>query len=133
MPADPVRVVLKFERLINSHDAEAIAGLLTEGSVFIDSLGASVRGRDRLRMAWEGYFRMVPDYGISHEEIFSQGEAVAMFGSACGTFSRDGEIRKENFWKTTAAWRAIVRDEKIALWQVFADNEPIRAIMRSNT
>lgn len=132
MPADPVRVVLKFEQLINSHDAGAIAGLLAEDSVFIDSLGASVRGRDRLRVAWEGYFRIVPDYVIAHEEIFSHGEAVAIFGSACGTFSRDGEIRKENSWKTTAAWRAIVKDEKIAMWQVFADNEPIRAIMRCN-
>jgi len=25
----------------------------------------------------------------------------------------------------------LVRDGKIALWQVFTDNEPIRAIMRS--
>lgn len=133
MPADPVHVVLKFEQLINSHDSAAIAGLLAADSVFIDSLGASVRGRDRLRASWEGYFRMVPDYAISHEEIFSHGETVALFGSACGTFSRDSEIRKENFWKTTAAWRAIVKGEKIALWQVFTDNEPIRAVMRSNT
>ena len=28
------------------------------------------------------------------------------------------------------AWRAVVKDNKIAVWQVFADNEPIRAIMR---
>jgi hypothetical protein len=27
-------------------------------------------------------------------------------------------------------WRAVVKDNKIALWQVYADNEPIRAIMR---
>jgi hypothetical protein len=55
---------------------------------------------------------------------------VAVFGSAQGTFSKDGQIRKEDFWKTPAAWLAMVKDGKIALWQVFADNEPIRAIMR---
>ena len=55
---------------------------------------------------------------------------MAVFGSAEGTFSKDGKLRKEDFWKTPAAWRAVVKDGKIALWQVFTDNEPIRAIMR---
>ena len=130
MPADPVDVVLKFEQQINSRNPAAIAGLLTADSVFVDSLGARVQGLEKLRAAWEGYFQMVPDYTISHEEIFSHGDAVAVFGSAWGTFSPDGQIRTENFWRTTAAWRALVKDGKIALWQVFADNEPIRAIMR---
>ena len=49
--------------------------------------------------------------------------------SARGTFSQDGQIRKENFWQTTAAWRALVKDGKIALWQVFTDNKPIREII----
>lgn len=130
MHADPVDVVLQFEQQINSRNPAAITGLLTADSVFVDSLGARVQGLEKLRAAWEGYFKMVPDYTISHEEIFNHGDAVAVFGSAWGTFSPDGRIRTENFWKTTAAWRALVKDGKIALWQIFADNEPIRAIMR---
>lgn len=76
---------------------------------------------------------MVPDYSISHSEIFADGNTVAVFGSAQGTFVHPkdgGQIKKENSWKSLAAWRAVVKDGKIALWQVFADNEPIRAIMR---
>jgi hypothetical protein len=73
---------------------------------------------------------MVPDYSISHAEIFAEGNTVAMFGSAQGTFAKDGQLRKENYWKTPAAWRAVAKDGKIAVWQVYADNEPIRAIMR---
>ena len=46
------------------------------------------------------------------------------------TLAADGEIKKENFWKMPAAWRAVVRDSKIAVWQVYADNEPARAVMR---
>ena len=130
MSSSPVDVVLEFEQRINSRKPAAIVGLLTPNSVFVDSLGSRVQGLEKLRAAWEGYFKMVPDYSISHEEIFEQGDRVAMFGSARGTFSQDGQIRKENFWTTTAAWRALVRDGKIALWQVFTDNEPIRAIMR---
>ena len=129
-PPNSIEVVLKFEQLINSRSPDAICGLLTEDSVFIDSLGNQMKGLESLRRAWTGYFKMVPDYAISHTEVFSNGDVVAMLGFAQGTFSRDGEIKKDDFWKTPAAWRAVVRDGKIALWQVFADNEPIRAIMR---
>ena len=72
---------------------------------------------------------MVPDYSISHAEIFSNGDTVAVFGIAQGRLAR-GEMNKEDFWKTPASWRAVVKGGKIAVWQVFADNEPIRAIMR---
>jgi len=130
LAANPIEAVLKFEQLINSRNVDAVCGLLTGDSVFIDSLGNRMAGVENLRKAWTGYFKMVPDYSISHAEIFADGETVAIFGSAQGTFSKSGEMKKEDFWKTPAAWRAVVRDGKIALWQVFADNEPIRAIMR---
>jgi len=125
-----MHVVLKFEQLINSRDAVAVCSLLTCDSVFVDSVGNRIEGAAKMRPAWEGYFKMVPDYTISHSEIFANGDTVAVFGSAQGTFSKDGQIKKEDFWKTPAAWRAVVKDGKIALWQVFADNEPIRAITR---
>jgi ketosteroid isomerase-like protein len=128
--ASPIEIVLQFERLINSRSPEAICGLLTEDSALIDSLGNRMAGIESLRKAWAGYFKMVPDYAISHAEIFADGGTVAVFGSAQGTFAKDGHLNKEDFWKTPAAWRAVVREGKIALWQVFADNEPIRAIMR---
>jgi ketosteroid isomerase-like protein len=127
---DAITVVLKFEQLINSRDAAAVCSLLTSDSVFIDSLGNRMEGAAKMRPAWEGYFKMVPDYTISHSEIFGNGDTVAMFGSAQGAFSKDGQIKKDDFWKTPAAWRAIVKGGRIALWQVFADNEPVRAIMR---
>ena len=136
MPNNPVDVVLKFEQLVNSRDAAAICALLTPDSVFIDSLGNRMEnaGAGKLRQAWEGYFKMVPDYSISHSEVFANGDTVAMLGSAQGTFSNPkspGQLnKKEDRWTTPAAWRAVVKDGKIALWQVFADNEPIRAIMR---
>ena len=127
---NPIEVVLQFEQTINSRDPDAICSLITAEGEFIDSLGNCIRGTEKLRAAWTGYFKMVPDYSISHSEIFTQGNTVAVFGSAQGTYSKDGQLRKENFWKTPAAWRAMVKDGKIAEWQVFADNEPIRAIMR---
>ena len=128
--ANPVEVVLQFEQRINSRNAEAICNLMTADAVFVDSLGNQIAGTAKLRQAWDGYFKMVPDYSISHAEIFADGETVAVFGSAQGTFSKGGQLKKEDYWKTPAAWRAVVKDGKIAVWQVYADNEPIRAIMR---
>jgi ketosteroid isomerase-like protein len=127
---NPIQVVLGFEKLINARNPEAICALMTSEGEFIDSLGNRIQGTEKLRAAWVGYFKMVPDYSIFHSEIFAQGNTVAVFGSAQGTFSKDGQLAKENFWRTPAAWRAVVKDGKIALWQVYADNEPIRAIMR---
>jgi len=128
--SNPIQVVLNFEQAINSRNTDSVVALLTPDSAFIDSLGNRMEGAVNLRAAWTGYFQIVPDYVISHSEIFADGDTVAMFGSAQGTFSKGGTLLKENFWKTPAAWRAVVKAGKIAVWQVFADNEPIRAIMR---
>ena len=126
-------MVLEFEKSINARSPEQICELMTADGEFIDSLGNRIQGAENLRTAWEGYFKMVPDYSISHSEIFADGNTVSVFGSAQGTFSKDGRLAKENFWKTPAAWRAVVKGNKIALWQVYADNEPIRAIMRKSS
>ena len=125
-----IETVLKFEQAINSRKVDDVIALVTEDSVFIDSLGNRIEGTSKLRNAWTGYFKMVPDYSISHSEIFANDETVCVFGTAQGTFSKGAELKKEDFWTTPAAWRAVVRKGKISVWQVFADNEPIRAVMR---
>lgn len=130
---NPIQVVLKFEEAINAHNPEAVCALMTSDGVFVDSLDNRIQGTAKLRAAWEGYFKMVPDYSISHAEIFADGNTVAIFGSAQGTFSKDGKLSKQNSWKTPGAWRAVIKEGKIAVWQVYADNEPIRAIMRKST
>lgn len=131
--ANPIEIVLKFEQAINARQPDAICSLMTSDGEFIDSLGNRIQGTEKLRSAWAGYFKMVPDYSISHAEIFANGNTVAVFGSAQGTFSKDGTLAKENSWKAPAAWLAVVKDGKVATWQVYADNEPIRAIMRKHS
>ena len=127
---DPIAVVLAFEEKINAGDVDGVVALMTEDGVFIDSMGAKITGHAKLRQAWTEYLRIVPDYRISHTEIFSQGAVVAMFGEARGTFTQDGLMHKENGWSTPAAWRAVVENGRVRAWQVYADNEPIRQIMR---
>ena len=80
-------------------------------------------------MFWAGYFQLVPDYQISLEEIFENGNVVAALGTAGGTYSPDGKLSKENRWQVPAAWRAEVKDNLLTEWRVFTDNEPIRQMM----
>jgi len=53
-----------------------------------------------------------------------------MLGKARGTYSSDGELKAENRWETPAAWRAVVEGGLVAEWRVYADNEPMRKLMR---
>jgi hypothetical protein len=40
------------------------------------------------------------------------------------------ELKMENRWETPAAWRAVVEGGLVAEWRVYADNEPMRELMR---
>ncbi len=125
----PVETVLQFMNLINQRDVDKLLELMTEDHLFIDSLGRSMQGREKMRAAWRGYYAFCPDYAISHEEIFQQGNVVAVFGSAGGTIAADGKLPPENKWRTPAAWRAVVEGGRVKEWQVYADNKPVYDIM----
>ncbi len=118
-----------FVDRINAHNVDGICELMDENHVFIDGLGRSVTGREAMRNAWQAYFAMVPDYWIRVERMLQQETIVAIFGRVGGTFTRDGLLDTANRWEIPAAWQAIVGDSGVAVWQVFADNEPIRQIM----
>ena len=73
---------------------------------------------------------MVPDYSIAVDESFTNGSVVVMLGMAQGTYAPDDLLRPENRWETQAAFRALIEDGKVAEWRVYADNEPMRQLMR---
>jgi SnoaL-like domain len=105
---NPTEVVLEFLERINQHNVDKLAELMTEDHVFIDSLGNTVNGREKMRHGWRGYYALCPDYWVSHEEIFSEGNRVGIFGAACGTISADGKVPAQNKWRTPTAWLAVV-------------------------
>jgi hypothetical protein len=102
---------------------------MTEDHLFVDSLGHSVSGREAMRQGWRAYYALCPDYRVSHEEIFSSADRVAVFGSAGGTIAAAGKLPPENRWRTPAAWLAIVDGSRIKRWQVYADNKPVYDIL----
>ena len=126
---NPVETVLQFLDRINQRDVDKLAELMTEDHVFIDSLGQAVRGREKMRAGWRGYYAFCPDYWVSHEEILQNGSLVAVFGSAGGTVAAQGKLPPENKWRISAAWLAVVENGLVKEWRVYADNKPVYDIL----
>jgi ketosteroid isomerase-like protein len=123
-------VVLAFVNAINRRDVDMLCRLMTDDHLFVDTGGAQHRGRETMRAGWLGYFSMVPDYKIEVQEVVAEDPVVIIVGTARGTYSNDGNLKPAGRWSTPGAWRAVVNGRQLAVWQVFADNEPIRQIMR---
>jgi ketosteroid isomerase-like protein len=126
-----LQVARDFADKINAHDTQGLIALMSADHVFIDSSGNTVT-RPAIDTGWSAYFAMVPDYWIRIDSAVCEGDVVALFGSAGGTYvPKVGAIKQENRWETPAAWLATVRDGKVSQWRVYCDNEPIREKMRT--
>ena len=125
-------VALAFVARINDRDVAGLVALMSPDHTFVDGLGNSFAGRDKMRQGWIGYFQLFPDYAIEMTQEFVRDNQVALFGKARGTFAVNGKLAKENSWEIPAAWKAIVKDGLIAEWRVYCDNDPARKIMAAN-
>jgi ketosteroid isomerase-like protein len=121
MLSSPTEVVRAFIAAINGRDSRQIAGLMTENHTFVDSLGRMESGREQMTAGWDEYFRLFPDYRIEVETLLAQGQIVAVFGSASGTYNGKRGLVPENRIEMPAAWRAVVQEGKVKHWQVYAD------------
>lgn len=125
----PAEVTRAFIEKINAHTLDGVSELMTEDHIFVDGGGAVTNGRKAMRDAWQGYFSMMPDHLITPEHVLAVGNTVGVFGKASGTYTSDGRFKRENRWQVPAAWLAIIRDGKVAHWQVYADNDAVSKII----
>jgi ketosteroid isomerase-like protein len=126
-------VAMAFVAKINAHDVDGLLALMTPNHVFVDALNNSFRGAEQMRQGWKFYFGMFPDYAIEVTDEFDRDDLVAMFGKARGTFAVNGKLPRENFWEIPAAWKAVVKEGRVAEWRVYCDNDPARKIMTANS
>jgi ketosteroid isomerase-like protein len=111
-----MKAITDFAAAINCHDPAKIAELMTDDHAFIDAHGNEMLGKETMAAGWRSYFQLFPDCYIAIEKIVSEGDLAMAYG-----FAGAGTGRKA--WKIPAAWRAIVQDGKIKLWQVYADTK----------
>jgi ketosteroid isomerase-like protein len=138
-PEAALTAVSSFMACINQHDVQGLVDLMTEDHLFVDSLGATVSGREAMRGGWNGYFRLFPDYHVEVEMQVARGGVVLACGTARGTYGAlaappqaGHEMGNAGSWSAPAAWRAVVRGGHIAAWQIYCDNEPARRVLAAN-
>ena len=126
------RLILDFVDAINCANVDKIYDLLTIDHLFIDSQDNKTLGRDVMRQAWLGYFSLFPDYKIEIIEILEKDSLVCILGYASGTYKNLTNENNSNHWRIPAAWSAIVEDNHIKKWQVYADNLIVMDIINRN-
>jgi ketosteroid isomerase-like protein len=116
------KVFMLFVTAINHRDVEALRALMADDHVFVDSLGNRVADAETMKAGWRGYYAMCPDYWIRADNVVADGNLVLAAGEAGGTI--DGVA-----WQTPAAWKSVIREDKVAEWRVFTENKPVFEIL----
>ena len=127
--SNPVKIIQQYVERINAHDVDGMVKMVSDDSVFIDSMGINTTGRDNMRKAWDVLLTFFPDYHVNIKSIITKNGMVALFGTASGTLATDGKILSENQFEIPASWTAEVKEGKITKWRVYADNEPVRKLI----
>jgi ketosteroid isomerase-like protein len=121
-----------FVEAINTADVSRMLDLMTDDHLFIDSQDNRMTGKENLKDAWTGYFNLFPDYKIEINEIFEKESLICMIGYASGTYKNLKNKDNTNYWRIPAAWTAIIEENHVKQWQVYADNILVMDIINKN-
>ncbi|HEX6290585.1 MAG TPA: nuclear transport factor 2 family protein [Herpetosiphonaceae bacterium] len=114
-----LQVVRSFIAKINAHCVASMCELMTDDHRCVDVFGVTGQGRAALRQAWQTYFSRVPDYRIVCQQVISEDQTIAIFGTVSGTDRHDGVRQGGQPWEVPAAWNVVVRGTRVAVWQVY--------------
>ena len=120
---------LAFVDRINAHDLEGLASLMSDDHTFIDAHGHQVVGKQQMIVGWQAYLDWFPDYRVEVTDVFEASEGIALIGFASGSFKN----KTSESWLLPAAWKALVKDGRVTIWQVFADTKIPFEIIERNT
>ena len=121
MESREINTVQSFNNAINEGNVELLSSLMTEDHTFVDASGVAHSGVKEMTDGWADFFQTFPDYKNSFENILQDGNLVVAVGTAYGTYNGNRGLVPANKIQWSAAWKAIVENDKIKLWQVYAD------------
>jgi hypothetical protein len=125
-------IVNSFIQAINGHDVDKIYDLMSEDHIFIDGYGDKHVGKAGMKEGWKQYYEMFPDYKVEITDFLENDTIVGLFGSASATYKNIKDELNSNYWRTPAAWKAIVENKRIKYWQVFCDYTRLQTIIDKN-
>ena len=105
-----IQIVTAFTNAITNGDVAAMTALMSEDHTFTDSREHAVVGRAAVRAVWEHFFERQPGYAVHIDSTVVRGDEVFLTGHSDG--NHPGLCGH-------ALWRALIRDGKIAAWQVY--------------
>ena len=130
---DMKQTTLKFIERINAHDVDGIMALVSTDYEYINSSGDHFRDREFIRDTWRAQFENHPDYRLRVQRVIADGEAVAVFGWAEGTYAPDGVLRDDNHWEVPCAFQVIARDGKVTYFESYSDASIVFDLIKSRT
>lgn len=108
-------LVERFVAALNAHDADTLEALLTEDFTYIDSWREGVTGRDKVMAAFRSLLQVDPDFGIEVDRMDWREPHVLM----------TGRVNSRQFGpKRRAVWQVLVRGDRIAEYQAWAEGGP---------
>ena len=94
---------------------------MTFNHKFIDGDGSEHVGKDQMKEGWKEHLALIPDLTLSISAHFEENNTVVLIGSSRGTIIQDGELKPENSWQVPCAWCVLVESDKVAVWQLYAN------------
>lgn len=125
-------LVLKHIEGINTANINLLYSLMSEDHQFIDAHDNRLISKENMKNAWIEYFSMFPDYKIEVNDIIQKDSLFCILGYAGGTYKGLINSENSNYWRVPAAWTAIVENNQITHWQVYADNIIVMDIINRN-
>lgn len=125
-------ITLDYVQAINTGNIEKLYDLMADDHLFIDAHNNKILGKDNMKQSWIDYFAMFPDYKIEIDEILHKDTLICLLGYASGTYKNLRDKNNSNYWRIPAAWTAIIRNNQIKQWQVYADNIIVMDIINKN-
>jgi hypothetical protein len=124
----PTEVAFAFVDAINAKDIERLSDLMTANHKFIDGDGSEHVGKDQMKEGWTEHLKLIPDLTLTVSRHFEEDNTVVLLGRSRGTIIQNDELRPENNWEVPCAWRVRVESEKVAEWQLFANQCALHVI-----
>src|SRR3989304_9056567 len=113
-PLKLMSIALKFNEKINEQDPEGLAELMTEDHTFIDSDGATTKGKETIKKVWKEFFKEYPDYQNPFTCVTTQNNIVVVVGySTCS----HKPLNRHNIWT------AKIRGKRVSEWRVIWLNQ----------
>lgn len=123
-------VIRDFIEAINKQNITQIVMTLSESTIFCNSQGKEITGKENVLRAWMKYFELFPDYTIEVDQTIHNAHTIVILGHAKGSYKNSQ--KETDQWKLPSAWKATIENEKVALWQVYTDNMVPFEIIKRN-